>query len=95
MPRQYLIYNDRMVIKLGGPFSFRIALDNINTAKLAKPDDTIAYSGLKFVTTFSGGVEIIWHKGWNLVITPEEPSAFLSLLDGARQLFSKRTGHNR
>jgi len=91
VPRQYLIYHDRIVIRLGRPFSFGIGLENIRAVKLTKFDDTIAYTGLKFVTAFSDGVEIIRYKGWNMVITPEEPEMFLQQLEEALRILQVET----
>ncbi len=90
LPRHYLIYSDCMVIRLGGPFTFKAALQSIHSVKPAKPDDTISYAGLKFVTAFSGGVEIIRNNGRSLIITPEQPDAFIKHLDEALRFYSNK-----
>jgi hypothetical protein len=80
-PRKYLILDSRIRIVLGGPFSFNIPFDNLETAK---QPERLSF-GINFATCFSGknAVEIIRKKGMNINITPNEREPFLQSLDKA------------
>jgi len=80
-PRKYLILDSRIRIVLGGPFSFNIPFDNIETARA--PEGVSL--GINFATTFLSKhtVEIIRKKGMNVNITPSDRELFLENLNKA------------
>ncbi|MBM4446471.1 MAG: hypothetical protein FJ023_03850 [Chloroflexi bacterium] len=81
LPRKYQILDSKFRIVLGGPFSFNIPFDNLETA--AKPEG--ATFGINFATCFSNErtVQIIRKKGWNVNITPSDRDLFLENLKKA------------
>jgi len=87
-PRKYRILESKVTIVLGGPFSFNIALDNIETAR-APEGATI---GVNFVTQFSSknAVQIVRRKGLNVNITPSDRDLFLENLDEALNRWRSR-----
>jgi len=80
-PRKYLILDSRIRIVLGGPFSFNIPFDNLETARA--PEGVSL--GINFATTFLSkhAVEIIRKKGLNVNITPSDRELFLDNLNKA------------
>ena len=82
-PRKYQILDSNFKIVLGGPFSFNIHFDNLETAR--KPEG--ATFGINFPTSFSSErvVQIVRKKGWYVNITPNDRDLFLENLDKALQ----------
>ncbi len=80
-PQKYRILESKVKIVLGGPFSFNIPLDNIETARAPKG----ATIGINFVTSFSSknAVQIVRRKRLNVNITPSNRELFLENLDKA------------
>ncbi len=80
-PRKYLILDSKFKIVLGGPFSFNIPFDNLETAR--EPEG--ATFGINFPTCFSNErtVQIIRKKGWYVNITPSDRALFLDNLNKA------------
>ena len=80
-PRKYLILESKIRIVLGGPFSFNIPFDNLETARA--PEGVSL--GINFATTFLSkhAVEIIRKKGLNVNITPSNRELFLENLNKA------------
>jgi hypothetical protein len=80
-PRKYLILDSRIRIVLGGPFSFTIPFDNLETARA--PEGVSL--GINFATTFLSkrAVEIIRKKGVKVNITPNNREPFLENLNKA------------
>jgi hypothetical protein len=85
VPRRYCIYEDRLSIKLGGPFAFDVSLASIQEAKRVSSYYAIGYWGVRFTTSTSGVVEIVRRKGINVVISLADPDAFLEELERARR----------
>jgi hypothetical protein len=77
-PRKYLILDSKLRIVLGGPLSFNITFDNLETAR--EPEG--ATFGINFPTCFSNErtVQIIRKKGWYVNITPNDRALFLENL---------------
>ena len=80
-PRKYRILDSKVTIVLGGPFSFNIPLDNIETAKAPEG----ATVGINFVSSFQSknAVQIVRRKRLNVNITPSNRELFLENLDKA------------
>ena len=81
VPRQYLIMDSRVKIVLGGPFSFSIHFNTINTARI--PRGTTF--GINFPSSLSNKhvVEIVRNRRMNVTITPNERELFLKTLEKA------------
>ena len=80
MPRKYCIYEDRIKIVMGAPFSMSIRFDVIKYA--GKPRGKLTV-GINFVTSFRNTVEIVKKKGMNVNISPADREAFLENLNNA------------
>ena len=80
-PRKYRILESKVKIVLGGPFSFNIPFDTIETARAPKG----ASVGLNFPSSFSGknAVQIVRRKRLSVNITPSDRELFLENLDKA------------
>jgi hypothetical protein len=82
-PRRYQIFNTKVRIVLGWPFSMDIPLSTIKEARSASSADTFAYWGIRLATSSSGAMEITRKKGWNVVISPSNREDFLARLNEA------------
>jgi len=85
MPHSLQIYEDRVRIKLGGPFAVNIALANIREAKKGSTGDALAYGGVRFATSLRNVVIIVRRRGWNIVISPDDADMFIEQLNQAQQ----------
>ena len=79
MPQRLLIYEDRLVIKLGGPFNVNVPFADIKEAKLTTARKVFMYWGSRFATSTSGVTEIIRRKSMNIIISPVDADMFLGL----------------
>src|SRR4030042_290340 len=81
LPRKYQILDGKLRIVLGGPFSFNVPFDTLETA--GKPEGV--NFGLNFATTFitEHVVEIKRKKGMIVNITPSNRDLFLENLNKA------------
>jgi len=85
LPRRFQIFEDRLKILLGGPFSINILLSNIAEVKPASSRKVFAYWGIRFATSTSNVVEVVRKKGLNLIISPRNDDMFLEQLNQALQ----------
>ena len=85
LPSRFQIFEDRLKILLGGPFSINILLSNIAEVKPASSRKIFAYWGIRFATSASNVVEIVRKKGLNLIISPRNDDMFLEQLNQALQ----------
>ena len=85
LPRRFQIFEDRLKILLGGPFSINILLSNIAEVKSASSREVFAYWGIRFATSTSNVVEVVRKKGLNLIISPRNDDMFLEQLNQALQ----------
>jgi len=90
LPRRYQIFQDKVRIALGRPFAFNIPLSTIREARSASGSKAFAYRGLRFATSSRSVVEIIRHKGWNVVISPANRDLFLEQLAQALRVMSEK-----
>ena len=77
MPTRYQIFEDRLRIKLGGPFAFNIRFDSIVTAE---PFDKLFHIGIGLATSFRGRVLIRRKHDMDVTISPSNREAFLEQL---------------
>jgi hypothetical protein len=80
MPRKYCIYEDRLKIVMGVPFSISVRFDAIEYAGEPRGKLTV---GINFVTSFGNTIEIVKKKGMNVNISPGDRKAFLKNLNNA------------
>ena len=80
-PRKYQVLDSKLRIVLGGPFSFNISFNTLETA--GKPEGVNL--GINFATTFISEhiVEIKRKKGMTVNITPNDRDLFLENLNKA------------
>jgi hypothetical protein len=90
LPRRYQIFENRVRIVLGWPFSFNIPLSTIKEGRPASGSKAFAYWGIRFATSSRSVVEIIRHKGWNIVISPANRGLFLEQLTQAIEAMSEK-----
>jgi hypothetical protein len=83
LPRKFQIYQDRLRIVLGTPFSINIPLSTIKEVKHTSGSKAFMYSGVRFATSTRFVLEITRHKGVNYVITPHNGENFLDQLNQA------------
>ena len=83
LPRRYQIFQNQVRIVLGRPFAFNIPFSTITEVRSASGVKAFAYWGLRWATSSSSVVEIVRHKGWNVVISPANREAFLEQLNQA------------
>jgi hypothetical protein len=81
LPRRFQIFEDRLTVLLGGPLAIHIPLSNIAEAKQVSARKVFAYWGSRFATSTHHIVEIVRHKGLNLVISPTNADLFLEQLN--------------
>jgi len=84
LPQRFQIFEDKLVIVLGGPFAIRIPFSNIADARSASGRKALVYWGIRFATSTRHVVEIVRKKGLNIVISPTNEDMFLEQLDQAR-----------
>lgn len=80
MPRKYCIYDNKIVIEMGSPFSVTIRFDTIKYAGAPRGKFTV---GVNFVTSFGNIVEIDRKKGMTVNISPRNREFFLDNLKRA------------
>ena len=77
MPTRYQIFEDRLRVKLGGPFAFNIPFDSIVAAE---PFDRLFHIGIGLATSFRGRVLIRRKYDMDVTISPSNREAFLEQL---------------
>lgn len=79
-PRRYQIFEDKLRVVLGKPFSFNIPFEAI---KSAGAPQKIGF-GMNWATSMTKrGVEITRKKRMNVFITPSDGDSFIENLNGA------------
>lgn len=77
LPRRFQIYEDRIRIVFGAPFSINIPFQNIAEIKQASSSKAFFYWGLRFATSTESLVEIVRRNGLNLLISPGNSDTFI------------------
>lgn len=83
LPSRFQVYQDRLVIKLGGPLKINLGFSSIKEVRRASASKVFAYGGIRFATSTKSVVEIVRNKGLNMVISPKEPDRFVEQLNRA------------
>jgi len=87
MPRRFLVFKDRLRIVLGRPFGFNIPFSAIQEARIASGGKLWVYWGIQFATSTGSIVEIVRHRGLNIIISPTDRKMFLEQFNQALQMF--------
>lgn len=85
LPQRLLIYEDRLVLKLGGPFTVNVPFTDIKEARPTTARKVFMYWGNRFATSTTGVVEIVRYKSTNIMISPLDAEMFLRQINQARQ----------
>ena len=84
LPRRFQIQNQKLRIVLGGgPFAFNIPLADIKEARPRTGIKAFFYAGIRFATAANHTVEIVRHRGLNVVISPTHHEEFVKQLTEA------------
>jgi uncharacterized protein YdgA (DUF945 family) len=81
MPRKYFVLEDRLRVKLGGPFSMNVKYDNIKSVR--ELNFSSAAFGLNFATSMDTPIEVKVKKGLNFNFSPTNRGLFLKQLNEA------------
>jgi len=84
LPRRFQILSDKLSIVLGGPFAIKIPLSDIKEVRSRTGIKAFIYFGARFATSSNHTVEIVRHKGLNMVISPTNDEEFIKQLNLAR-----------
>jgi hypothetical protein len=79
-PRKYRIYEERLQIVLGAPFTINIPLATIEKVRNASAIKAFVYTGVRFATSARNAVEIVRRHGINYVISPRNCDLFIDIL---------------
>jgi hypothetical protein len=92
MPRQYLIFDDRVKIRFAGPFSLNIPFDTIKKVGTAGG----ASFGLNFPSSLSNShaVGIFRNKRMAVYITPDDRALFMARLEKAMSNWRKENNRS-
>ena len=77
LPKRFQIFQDRLKIIMGGPFTVNIPFSNIQEVKLGSAGQTFIYWGIRLATSSQGVVEIVRRHGLSMVISPVNAALFL------------------
>ena len=83
LPKRFQILRDRLRIVLGGPLAINIPLSDISEVKSRTGIKAFIFGGIRFATSANHTVEIIRHKGLNMVISPANDDEFIKQLNQA------------
>ena len=85
LPKRFLVYEDRLKIVLGGPFSYTIPFRDITNVRQATKDMAWVYWGLRLGTSKKYQVEIDRKNGLGVIISPSMENEFIERLNQARE----------
>jgi len=88
-PRKFQIYEDRLRIVLGKPFAFSLSFATIKTFQPASSVKSYIYMGVRWATSSQNVVEIVRHKGMNMVISPSDKESFLDQANDALKKYQQ------
>lgn len=84
MPRRFLVYEDRLTIKQGGPFAIHIFYPDMIRVHEADREETWSYWGLKLATSSKYVVEIERKNGLGILISPSSEREFIEQVNMAK-----------
>jgi hypothetical protein len=92
IPRQYLIFDDRVKIRFAGPLSFNIPFDTIKKVGTAGG----ASFGLNFPSSLSNSHAVGIHRKrrMTIYITPDDRALFMERLDKAINVWRKENNRS-
>lgn len=85
LPKRFLVYEDRVKIVLGGPFSYTIPFRDIVKVKQATKDTAFVYWGMRLGTSLHFQVELERTNGLSVLISPSMEGEFIEQLNLARE----------
>jgi len=86
LPREYQVYENHLRIVLGGPFSVKIAFQNIARIRITS---RLAFT-VNFATRITRShVEIVIKKGMSIAITPADDESFVEKANLALSQWAK------
>jgi hypothetical protein len=85
LPKRFLVYEDRIKIVLGGPFSYTIPFLDIVEVKQATRDMAVIYWGMRLGTSLKFQVVIERKNVLSVLISPSMENAFIEQLNQARE----------
>ena len=85
LPKQFLVYEDRIKIVLGWPFSITIPFRDIIQVRQATKDMAWVYWGMRLGTSLKYQVEIERKNGLSILISPSMENDFIEQLNQARE----------
>ena len=80
LPKRFLVYEDRLKIVLGGPFSYTIPFRDIINVRQATKDMAWVYWGMRLGTSLKYQVEIERKNGLGVIISPSMENEFIEQL---------------
>ncbi|UCC17499.1 MAG: PH domain-containing protein [Dehalococcoidales bacterium] len=84
LPKRFLVYEDRLKIVLGGPFSYTVPFRDITNVRQATKDMAWVYWGMRLGTSLKFQVEIERKNGLGVIISPSMVNEFIEQLNQAR-----------
>ena len=85
LPKRFLVYEDRIKIVLGGPFSYTVPFRDITNVRQATKDMAWVYWGMRLGTSLKFQVEIERKNGLGVIISPSMENEFIEQLNLARE----------
>lgn len=87
-PRKLQIFEDRVRVVLGGPFSFSIPFASIKMARRV-PNSALLLTSVHFASSARFVVEIARKRGMGVTISPASGELFLEQLNQALRLYNQ------
>lgn len=85
LPKRFVVYEDRLKIVLGGPFSYTVPFKDITNIRQATKDMAWMYWGMRLGTSLKFQVEIERKNGLSVLISPSMEADFIEQLNLARE----------
>lgn len=87
LPKKFLVFEDRLKIVLGGPFSYTIPFRDIINVSQATKDMAWVYWGLRLGTSQKYQVEIDRKNGMGVILSPSMEKEFIEQLNQVREYY--------
>ena len=85
LPKSFIVYEDRLKIVLGGPFSYTVPFKDITNIRQATKDMAWMYWGMRLGTSLKFQIEIERNNGLGVIISPSMENEFIKQLNQARE----------
>jgi hypothetical protein len=85
LPKRFLVFEDRLKIVLGGPFSYTIPFRDIVEVKQATKDMAVIYWGMRLGTSLKFQIVIERKNGLSVLISPSLEGEFIEQLNLTRE----------